>query len=224
MTKTIKRTLAIVMAVAMLFALSVMAFAAQPDQQQSNITVYARVQTADSSSGYDPLGSLSNIVDRTVYTGETQVTYDGFSYIAVTLPANSTVKTLINTYLSHTTIVNSCDCVSGGCTHTTYGCTCSSSTCTCTWKQVENVDWNGSAYVPNGTYSSALNSLNYNGTTRTNNGGSYYDDDEGCWFYSGNAWNYYVDGGYPESLYMSQYVLTAGEHVAISFDHSSFSF
>ncbi len=215
MKKNSKRILTLVMAVLMLAALCTTAFA------ENDITVYVRVQTADAGAGYNPLSSLSNIVDRTVYTNETQVTYGGFTYIAISVPAGSTVKAMVNA-LNHATIVNSCSCGNCG-THTSYGCTCSSTSCTCTWKQVESYIWNGSAYVPDG-YASVLNSLNYNGTTRTNNGGSYYDEDEECWFYSGNAWNYYVDGDYVYSLYMSQYVLTGGEHVAISFDYSSFSF
>ena len=213
MKKNTKRILTLVMAVLMLVALCTTAFA----DNDTTITVYVRVQTADSGTGYTQLANLTNVVDYTVYYGETMVTYDGLNYIAVSVPASSTVKDVVNA-LHYATIVNSCSCVPGGCTHTTYGCTCSSTSCTCTWKQVANVVWNGSAYVPDGTYSSALNSLNYAGTTRTNVA-SFPTSNS----YVGDSWEYFIDGGYAIPDYMSQYVLSGGEHIALSYDHSAFS-
>lgn len=209
MNKTIKRTLAIVMAVAMLFALSATAFA------DNDITVYVRVQTATSGTGYDQLANLTNIVDCTYYTGETSVNYGGFSYIAVSVSTGATVKDLVEA-MNRVTIVDeeTCDCE--GCTHTDYGCTCTDSDCNCTWRQVQNVDSNYNP-IPN-SYSSAMRSLKYNGTTRTQN---VVTSTSNSW--AGNSWSYYVDGGYPETLYMSQYVLAAGQHIALSYDYSSFS-
>lgn len=217
MNKTIKRTLAIVMAVAMLFALSATAFA------DNDITVYVTIQAADIPEG-----------DSWNYTlGTIDVTDTYASLVPVTVPANSTVKDVVEAMATQNlgvTIVNSCSCGNCG-THTSYGCTCSNDTCTCTWKQVANVYWNGSAYVPDGTYSSALNSLKYAGITYTNASETEYTDNthqHGT--YTGTTWEYYTHDAntgsgyvYPNAQYMNQYEVSDGEYIVLSFDTSTFS-
>jgi len=218
MKKTIKRTLAIVMAVAMLFALSATAFA------DSDITVYVTIQKANV-----PTGNAWN------YTlGDLTVTKTYATTVAVQVPAGSTVKDVVEA-MSGVTIVNSCSCGNCG-THTSYGCTCSSTSCTCTWKQVANVYWNGSAFVPDGTYSSAMNSLQYtyydpdledDDTVILTNSSSYAQ--EGNYTrYTGDSWEYFTAASssdtnvYSNTEYMSQFVVSDGLYITLSYDHSTF--
>jgi len=218
MNKTIKRTLAIVMAVAMLFALSATAFA------DSDITVYVTIQKANV-----PTGNAWN------YTlGDLTVTETYATAVAVQVPAGSTVKDVVEA-MSGVTIVNSCSCGACG-THTTYGCTCSNDTCTCTWKQVENYTWNGSAFVPAGTYSSAMNSLQYTyfnpeseeDTTVILTNSSSYAQEGNYTRYTGNSWEYFTAASssganvYSNTEYMSQFEVSDGLYITLSYDYSTF--
>lgn len=230
MNKTIKRTLAIVMAVAMLFALSVVAFAAQPDQTNSyTVTAYLKLQTATVSEGdsWDyVLGDLTNVNPLT----------NGFVQVEVTQNTPITVKDIVNKFLADNNIsVSTCSHCDAtyGCIHarfdeeteaTTQLCTCAN--CACTWVRVQDMD---SSFNPiSHSYSSVLNSITYNSISRTN---TYSYEPEGDYTrYTGTSWEYFVANSatgtdvYPNSYYMDEYVISGTQYITVSFDHTTFIF
>ena len=225
MNKTLKRTLAMVMVVAMLFALGVTAFA---DNDQYTVTAYVRLQTAEAPEDWDlSYGDLENISFLTPYSQAT----GRFVQVQVSQNTPITVKDIVEALYGVTVI--SCTNHDGhGCIHSdtvlSGETACSCSTCNCTWKRVKDMTWdeNAGAYVWTGDYASALNSLYYLGNTYTNNSTTTGDSTHGT--YSGTSWEYFVAnnsyemGMYPETLYMDQYVVSSSLYITLSFDTSSF--
>lgn len=208
-----KRVAAIILALAMVFALSSNAFA-----YENTVTAYVKLQTADVPDGawsYD-IGDLENVYDLT----------DGFVQVRVTKEGDITVKDIVNQFIEDFDYeVIECDACDA------YGCDpalCDCDECECTWKKVQNVDPDTFAPIP-GSYSSVLNSLMFDNITYTNNGESYYyDDTYTSGHYEGTSWEYFVANCnndvtvYPQSLYMSQYVVNTSAYITLSFDTSSF--
>lgn len=228
MNKTIKRTLAIVMAVAMLFALSATAFAAQPDQQQSNITVYVKLQTATSPTGsFSDVSYMQNVVDITgITTSDTTVTVNyennySITYLAVSVPVtgtNATVKDVVNA-LPKAVVLSCADCGTYGCNHANGNCACGNN-CYCTWTKA--ADYN------TGNPVSVLNSLYYNSAVYTNNSTTTYNSDYTHGSYSGTSWEFFYASNnttipaYSYS-YMDQVQVSAGDYIVFSFDYSTFT-
>ena len=231
MNKTIKRTLAIVMAVAMLFALSATAFATQPAQQQNTVTAYIKLQAADV-----PANNYNYQLNQLTVTNE--ITDGEFVEVTVTKTGDITVKDLVNQLIEDygfgVEACSKCD-ATYGCHHTllddevdtTTLCGCTA--CECTWYRVQNLNSTTFAPIPY-SYSSVLNSLSYGFDVYTNNSQTTYTDEthqHGT--YSGTSWEYFVANSstdtavYPQNLYMSQYVVSSSAYITLSFDRSSFS-
>lgn len=199
MKSTFKKFASLFLALAMVFSLAVPAFAAE---EAGTITVTITLQTWDKTeTGSEP----ELITDEPV---------------VVTVEKGQTVKDAVNK-IPGLTIVTCEDEDAYGCVLTNGQCACTANggVCNCTWKKVENVD--PETYEPLGTYSSVLNSMRFGRRTYTNNGGSVENAD-GTHTYTGEAWEYYVGSDYPESLYMSQYVLNENTSITLSFTKSSF--
>jgi len=228
MKKNTKRILTLVMAVLMLTALCTAAFAAQPDQQQSNITVYVKLQTATSPTGtYSYVNQMQNVVDITGITAtDTSVVVNygnnySITYLAVSVPVTGnsvTVKDVVNA-LPLADILDCDDCGTYGCDHSNGSCECGSS-CDCTW--VEASDY----YTGNPV--SALNSLDYNNNSYTNNSTTTYNEDYTHGSYSGTSWEFFYAAdnttipAYSYS-YMDQVTVSSGYYIVLSFDTSSFT-
>ncbi len=213
MSKTLKRTLAIVMAIAMIFSLSATAFAYN---DQYSVTAYVRLQTAtapDDWAEYDfEYSYLEDVSFITPYSPNTGY----FVPVTVTQSTPITVKDIIEA-LSGVTLISCSYHDSYGCIHEDDYCNCA--TCNCTWKKVED-------YYNPGTYHPAMNSLCYNNNIRTNN--SYIEDyGNGHGYYEGTSWEYFVSnnattGDYPQTMYMDQYIVSSSLYITLSFDTSSF--
>ena len=223
MKKTIKRTLAIVMAVAMLFALSATAFATG---EENSVTVYLKLQSATV-----PSGSWS----YTLYTLINVVPIDGFVPVTVTKTGNITVKDVVNTYLG-SNLVTCTACGTNGCVHSNTAqsgeTVCDCSNCSCTWTRAEDY------YTP-GTYRSVLNSImtsTYDEDTDEydysfyTNAAHYTDNGDGTTTYDGTSWEYFVGTSstdtaiYSHTQYMDQYVVTGTVYITLSFDRSTFTY
>ena len=113
MKKTMKRTLAIVMVVAMLFALSSFASAAQWTDEPGSNTVTVVIKTVDSNY---------------------QTTVLGTEYVIVS--TGDTIKDVVNEVADQIYSCNACN-QAYGCTSA-----CSCSNCVCTWKMVQKMDSN----------------------------------------------------------------------------------
>lgn len=227
MSKTLKRTLAIVMAIAMIFSLSATAFA---DNDQYSVTAYVRLQTATAPSDWDlTLGDL-NVTNY--LTGTAATNY--FVPVTVSQDTPITVKDIVEA-LNGFSLVTCTNHDSHGCIHSDTvesgetACTCS--TCDCTWKRVKNMVWDPvqQAYLWDNTYASAMNSLRYNNVTRTNNSFINTEDyEEGHGYYEGTSWEYFVGNNdsasaiYSVTQYMDQYVVSSSVYITLSFDTSSF--
>ena len=229
MKKNSKRILTLVMAVLMLTALCTAAFAAQPEQQQSTVTCYVRLQTATAPSSWNySLGTLTNV---SYLTGTAQTKY--FVPVTVTKSGDITVKDIVEA-LSGVTVVSCTQHDSHGCIHSdtvqSGETACSCTTCNCTWKRVKSMVWDPvtESYVwDNVSYASAMNSLRYNNVTRTN---SYYTEDYGGGhgYYEGTSWEFFVGNSddntaiYSIPDYMDQYLVNSSVYITLSFDTSSF--
>ena len=200
--KKMKKAASMFLALAVVFSLAVPAFAADGD-----VTVSVTLQTADVPEGvYSPaLDQLTNV--QTIA-----------AELSVSVPAGSTVKDAVNAVIGSANIVTCADCGDKGCvTGASGGCAHNAAACDCTWKRVELLDEN---WQPTGTYASALNGFSYGGQDYFSAGGSV-DLGGGLHRYSGNAWEYYVDGAY-QNLYMDQIPVSAAQEIVLSYNYSSF--
>lgn len=211
MKSTFKKFASLFLALAMVFSLAVPAFAAE---EAGTITVTITLQTWDKTET-----DSEPVMIRTP--------------VPVTIEAGQTVKDAVNALAGVEVdgealleLVTCEDEDAYGCVQTNGQCACTANggECNCTWKKVENVD--PETYAPLGTYSSVLNSMNLYDEEEgrvfyTNNGVSTGTSEHGT--YTGTSWEYYVGSTYPESLYMSQYVLNENTSVTLSFTTSSFS-
>lgn len=228
MKKNSKRILTLVMAVLMLAALCTTAFAIQPDQQQSNITVYVKLQTATSPTGtYSYVNQMQNVVDITGITGTDHTTVVNYgnnysiTYLEVSVPVTGnsvTVKDVVNA-LPLAVILDCDDCGTYGCDHSNGNCGCGSS-CDCTWKAATDYD--------NGNPVSVLNSLYYNSAFYTNNSTITYNNDYTHGSYSGTSWEFFYAANNTtipaySSSYMDQVTVSNGYCIVLSFDTSSFT-
>lgn len=217
MKSTFKKFASLFLALAMVFSLAVPAFAAE---EAGTITVTITLQTWDKRD-LDASGNPTKVPEEIVT-------------VPVTIEAGQTVKDAVNALAGVEVdgealleLVTCEDEDAYGCVHTNGQCACTANggVCNCTWKKVENVD--PETYAPLGTYSSVLNSMNLydedkeeGRTLYTNNGVSTGTSEHGT--YTGTSWEYYVGSAYPESEYMSQYVLNENTSITLSFTTSSF--
>ncbi len=224
--KNVKKVLAVLMAVAMLFALSSTAFA------DTDITVTISLQTADAPvGGYGVFDDYTNV-------------YPIVSNLVVQVPVGSTVKDVVNKVIEYYFYESIVDCsyehIDGmGCVHTwnaTLGasvCADCGLDCDCTWVRVENTYYDSTTghYVGNGTYSSVLNSIVY-GIDEYINENRYIYNLDGTTTYEGHSWEYFVDKNltnddeftYPEPEYMNQFILNDGAEIILSYDFVSFTY
>ncbi len=206
-----KRVAAIILALAMVFALSSNAFA-----YENTVTAYVKLQTAtvpDGAWSYN-IGDLTGVTDIT----------NGFVQVRVTKDGDITVKDIVNQFLEDYSygVVECDECDEYGCD----SANCEYGDCICTWKKVQNVD--PDTFEPiEGSYASVLNSLVYDDVEFTNNGTSYYTDGTHG-HYEGTSWEYFVTNcnnnqtEYPQSEYMDQYKINYSAYITLSFDTSSF--
>ncbi len=213
-----KRVAAIILALAMVFALSANAFAAE---QTNTVTAYLKLQSASVPEGSWDY-NIGSLVDPENIT-------NGFVQVRVTKAGDITVKDIVNQFLADTGY-GVVTCPACG----TYGCDpalCECEDCECTWKKVANMVYDPAtgSYVADGTYASVLNSIALGDDVYTNYAEYTYNND-GTTTYEGTSWEYFVTNcnnnqtEYPQSLYMDQYVINYSAYITLSFDTSSFTF